>query len=256
MSGVDDKEYHCSTCCKMLPKVLFSKAQFKLGRSKRCTTCVQAIQSAGALGQALLADHASSRGRIDGHKHRPPGRMISNRSGRPKADDFSFAKAAIAAFKEKYNLATWAPSDYAPGSLVCLQPREAYFLPSYACNDFVTTVRPGLIHKPLCAWPNTNPSEFWGVGQLEDAPRMSAVHELRFCCTNPCQFHCSSMSQDSIFSDDGQGTLLLHKDIPVAGKAPMKLPNLVCIELVRVYLELLKLRPNRPRGCKCASICR
>lgn len=249
--------FQCSVCRFPVIRECFSGTQFKLGKRRRCSRCVSIIQAAGAAGQVQLADHRTSRGRIDGTKHRHPGRKTRDRSARANPVDLESARRAITAFQELFSLASWSPVPRLPVWFDCvtLQPSSEYALSPLCSSDFITTIQEGKLHTPLAAMATSNPNDVWEVGQLQDAPSASAFYPLKFCCTAPAQFYMTHMSPKAIVRHPG-GTLLFDGTIPVAGRAPCKLYPEVCVELIRVYYELAKLREYRPRGCHCASICR
>lgn len=248
--------YLCSSCCKNLRKSSYSNVQFRRGRARRCTACVDVTRAAGMRGTVMLADHKASRGRIDGRRHKVRGKAVVDRSSRWSRDDLTIARAAIAKFKANFHLPTWAaPLQYNEGALALVQPQREFALPPEFATDFLTTVRSGFRHEAMKERPTQNPNEVWGVGMLEDAMSMSTLYELRFTCTAPAQFAISSMEATAVLRH-ASGTMLMDGDIPVAGRASGMLTEVACRELVLVYEELSSLRPYLPRGCKCASICR
>lgn len=88
----------------------------------------------------------------------------------------------------------------------------------------------GIDHQPVSCWPSTSPTEMWARGSLVDAPHMTKHYELRFCTTNPAQFHISSMPL-SCLQRHPEGTILWDGNVPVGGRALGSLPSKVNTQL-------------------------
>lgn len=200
-----------------------------------------------------------SRGRIDGAKHRAPGRRTGDRSARPTVKDWAWARAAVAYFEERWDLRTWEADREAVATrcrgFVELQRRVGWDIGEEGCTDFITTLRAGLHHEPLQHLPRVDPDSIWPIGTLGDAPAATALYEMRFVCERPAQFHVTSMPETFIVRHEA-GTLLWDGGVPVGGRAPKQLPAVACTELVRVFYALLRLRRFRSRGAACCSISR
>ena len=261
----EEKSKRCCICKQAAPRSAFSATQWKKGGGAKCVACTVRVAEAGERGAIAASEHEMSLGLVDGKRHRAPGRSVVDPTRRAAACDFKVAEQVMAEFDTKFKLKTQTVDEIAAlhtddESYKAFRKMRSLPALDSLCDeistDFITTVRePPVRHLPFGAMPSRQVSDVRPMGTFSDAPFMTAVTDLKFCCTEPEQQYVSSMRRESVVRHSGGTTLMTESGVLVAARCSSTLDPKISTELLNVYWEMEKLRDFLQRGKAVANVC-
>ena len=238
--------------------------------------------------------YRESRGQVDGSNRRTKGGNVSLAAARPCASDLEEAADILAQFKQAYDVRTLsydacltaertllhselAKHDHGSidhlrisgmlhdleashkrvESMQWLELEEAYALSGTCLTDFMTTVRGGE-HGTRYAFESetvTSMTDEYAFGELNDAPFMTQVKQLKYCCSHAgLKLHATHVDPKTIVRHAAGTVLWAPGRVLVGMRLPVTLLAAVCFEFRSVHYEWRKRRPFLRRGKSCANV--